>query len=729
MFDILHYMEILRDIKQIEEKLTKIFNFKEQIDIEKFIKTNFNEEELNSLSQNIGEISNDAKQIDDFSDIIFQLKNYSFALNNFIRLLLLKQDFEAVFHFVKKIFVGQIGQIKYTSVKEVYNYLERYFDRFVEIVKNCNIEKNLYLPLILKAFESEKTEPLFAWKRPAIEFMQNFFNENEEWTLNYINSNIEDKYKILEMITDFNTTRGVKMLIDDFILEKNLNEEFNTHILKKYKRETFLELDKRLLNTISDDIKERIACVFLSFGKDNEALTRLKDMYDKTTNENLKNIIADRLEIMESPDAKSEKQFLYSARRKVKDPQERTLGIPFDKLGLKLKSGFEAENIAITYLIDLFKEEKNLSNLKNLEYLKNVFNEIDLDSFSSKIYDVLREKNDIKEAKWAIRLISLFSGEIVTERLVDFASDLFSIGREKEGKYLTECLINTGKLKALKLFNKIKDTEIITQDWKNEMFVLLSKKAKINIEDLNDQLAIGLTNEIEIEKQKNRLFEVFINNRKYTNKNFNILCSNEPFKTLFQKLIWGEYKNDKLYNAFILENETRVYKVKLLDDEQDNFEVGILHTLDIDDRFEKITDIIKDPLFEQFKHIKFDSNDFKQQVTEISNFNGMFISTKSFVEKLLNNNFVINKDENENVFSSLININKELNISCILEFNKPITLNQIYSNLGNVYFIKFSDLIKDNDKYIYSKSNAISAKNLPARYFDYCMTSILTSAQ
>ena len=158
MFDILLYMEILRDIKQIEEKLNKIFNFKEPIDTEKFIKTNFNEEELNSSSQNIGEISNDSKQIDDFSDIIFQLKNYSFALNNFIRLLLMKQDFESVFHFVKKIFVGQIGQIKYTSVKEVYNYLEIYFDRFIEIVKNCNIEKNLYLPLILKAFESEKTE-------------------------------------------------------------------------------------------------------------------------------------------------------------------------------------------------------------------------------------------------------------------------------------------------------------------------------------------------------------------------------------------------------------------------------------------------------------------------------------------------------------------------------------------------------------------------------------------
>ncbi|MDD4110782.1 MAG: hypothetical protein PHS54_04435 [Clostridia bacterium] len=720
-------MEILREIKQIEDKLNKIFNFKEQIDIEKFVKTNLTEEELNSLVENIGELSKDYKILDDFSDLIFQLRNYSFALNNFIRLLLIKQNFEAVFHFVRKIFVGQIGQIKYVSNKEVYNYLERYFDRFIEIVKDCNIEKNLYLPLILKAFESEKTESLFTWKRPAIEFMQNFFNENEAWTLDYINSNIEDKYKILEMITDFNTARGIKMLIDDFISENNLNEELNTHILKKYKRETFLELDKRLLDTISDDVRERIACVFLSFGKDNEALTRLKDMYDRASNESLRTIIAERLEIMESPDAKSEKQFLYAARRKVKEPQERTLGLPFNKFEMKLKSGFEAENVAITYLINLFKEEKNLNNLKNLEYLKNIFDENDLNNFSSKLFDILKEKTDIKEAKWAIRMISLFSQEPLTESLVDFASNLFSLGREKEAKYLTECLTNSGKIEILKLFPDIKETENITPEWKNEIFVILSKKSKINIEDLNDQLAIGQTDDIE--KQKNRLFEAFINNRKYNNKNFDILSSSEPFKSLFEKLIWGEYKNGRLYNAFILENGKRVYKVKLLDDEQSNFEISILHTLDIDDRFEKIIDSIKDPLFEQFKHIKFDSNDFKQQVIEISNFSGMFVSTKDFVDKLQENGFVINKDEDEKVFTSLININKDLNTSCILEFNKPIILTQAYSNLGNIYFVKFSDLIKDNEKYIYSKLNAISAKNLPARYFDYCMTSILKSAQ
>ena len=92
-------------------------------------------------------------------------------------------------------------------------------------------------------------------------------------------------------------------------------------------------------------------------------------------------------------------------------------------------------------------------------------------------------------------------------------------------------------------------------------------------------------------------------------------------------------------------------------------------------------------------------------------------------------NFIINKNENENVFNSLIHINKKINVACIVEFTAPITLSQTYTNLGNVYFVKFTDLIKDKNKYLFSKSDAISVPNLPPRYFDYCMTAIFVSSQ
>lgn len=724
-------MEILKDLKQIENKINEMFGFEIEVDYKKFISENLTYMELNFLAENVKTEKIKTEDIDAFSDLIFQLKNYIAPLSNFIKLLLILKQYDNVFHFVKKIFIGQIGQIKYSSVKESYSFLERYFDRFVEIVKNCEIDVNLYLPLIIKSFESEKGECLFNWKRPAIEFMQNFFNENEEWVLSYLKTNKEHKYKLLEIITDFNTARGIRMLIDDFVSD-DCDEKQNSHILKNYKRETFLELDKRIYDNISNSEKEKLSGVLLAFGSDNEALSRLNDMYEKATDENLKIAIAEKLEIIKSPDVKTEKQFVYASRRKVKEPQERTLGIPFDKIDLNLASGFPANNVVKTYLINVFKEESNLSNLKNLEYLFNVFNKQDLNAFAEKLFGVVSKKDDIKEAKWAIRFFCLLSDENLTKEIVDFDSLLFAYNREKEAKYLTECLVNCGKLEVLKIFSENTMRNLQDTEWKTNMLALLAKKADINIDDISDQLALGHVTEEEISKQKKRLESAFITGREYSSKNFDIISKNEPFKSLCKRLIWGEYKNGKLYNAFVTkENEDgeieRSYLLKLLNEPQENFVIQILHTLDIDDRFEKVIDKIQNPLFQQFKRIKFDVRDFKAQTTEISNFNGMFVNAEKFIEKLKTFGFSINKDVNESNFGSLISFNDVLGLACIIEFNKPITLSQAYSNLGSIYFIKTKDLLKDGEKFIYSKNNAIPAPSLPPRFFDYCMTAVVYS--
>ena len=131
-------------------------------------------------------------------------------------------------------------------------------------------------------------------------------------------------------------------------------------------------------------------------------------MYEKATSSSLRDAIAEKLEIIKSPEVKTEKQFVYAARRKVKEPQERTLGIPFDKIDLKLESGFPANNVLKTYLINIVKEENTLSKLTNLHYLFNVFEREGLETFAEKLYDVVSTKDDIKEAKCAILFCALF---------------------------------------------------------------------------------------------------------------------------------------------------------------------------------------------------------------------------------------------------------------------------------------------------------------------------------
>ena len=81
-------MEILKDIKQIEEKLKTTFGFEIDVDVERFIKDNLTELELEFLSSNITKKEIKNEDIDNVSDLIFQLRNYMFALSNFIKLLL-----------------------------------------------------------------------------------------------------------------------------------------------------------------------------------------------------------------------------------------------------------------------------------------------------------------------------------------------------------------------------------------------------------------------------------------------------------------------------------------------------------------------------------------------------------------------------------------------------------------------------------------------------------------
>lgn len=725
-------MEILRDLTQIENRLKTIFDFNDDFNFESFISRQMTIVELQDIKLKNNEDLE--KNIFEFSDLIFQLKNYIFALSNFVRLLLHCNLQIELYHFVKRMFIGQIGQIKYVSNKQAYTFDEKYFDRFVEIVKNCDIEKELYLPFVLSAFESDKSDALFVWKRPAVEFMQRFFNENEQWTLSYLAMHPEQKYGILAMITDFNTPRGIKMLIDDFISGENSDENKIGHILKKYKRETFFELDKRMLDNVTNKL-DLIQILFI-FGSDTEAISRLKEIYEREEDSEIKNQIAEKLDLIENVSNKTEKQFMYQVKRKIKEPQERTLGLPFDKLNLIYKSGVKANNETYTYIINLFKEDKGLYNLKNLEFLYDIFDKESLNNFAQSVFNVLKKKDDIKSAKWAIRMASLLCDDNQAKNLTDFAIALLYQNRLKEAKYLIECLCYSGNINALKFFNDGKQETVIEDDWREDMKNVLVKKSGLGEDVVGDFLAIGNIDENSYDKQVNRMFKAYINNRRFKSEYFDFLCQNEPFKSLFEHIIFGEYRFDRLNNVFYIKNGERVYLVKLSEDNilnvegnKSEFEIGIVHALDLDERFEAVLTAPVDTLFEQFNYGKYNVKDFNAQVSELSTFAGMFILIESYVEKMAEAGFVKNVENGNYTFSNLININKELNLACVVNLDRPVVRNQEYAVLNTISFYKLSDLIENNGKFIFSAGDALTTGSIPARYFDYCLSTILSCAK
>ena len=167
-------MEILRNISQINEKLIDLFGFKEE-DLENFLNEIMDDELIKKTVENVGNISEKKAELNSLRELIFQLQDYLTPLANLIKMLLYSKNYDLIYDLITKIFVGQIGSIRYQS-KSSTNFTERYFDRFIEIVKNCKIPSEAYIPFIASIFKTEQLDGIALWKRPALEYLQNFYN-------------------------------------------------------------------------------------------------------------------------------------------------------------------------------------------------------------------------------------------------------------------------------------------------------------------------------------------------------------------------------------------------------------------------------------------------------------------------------------------------------------------------------------------------------------------------
>ena len=728
-------MEILTNVAQINDKLKVIFGFEDE-QLSNFLIEIMDDELIKSKVENLGDVQDKKEILNSLRELIFQLNDFLTPLANLTKMLLYSKNYELIFTLVTKIFVGQIGNIKYTS-KTATNFTERYFDRFIEIVKNCKISSEAYIPLIVYVFKSEKLDGLALWKAPALEFLQNFYNENEEWLLNFIHNSTDQKYKILDAIIQFNTMKGVSLLIENYILEQDEKEiEHCLQIIKEHKRDIFKYIDREM-QTADENKLIKFTQIMLSMDNDPEVVARLKDLYEKTEIEKVKELISGKWGISETISIKTEKQFLYAVRRKIKDPQERTLGVPFDHFSVKLKSGYPADNAVYTFIIYLFKQEKNLNNLKKLEILKtNILAEQSVYSFARTMFNVLKTKPDINQAKWCVRMFCLFANQNLLREIFEFMIELFKQNRTKEARYLALCLIHLGHTEILEYFKRlltIKNAYI--EENINFYIDELAKVTGIDKNELNDKLVPNIYNEEELEKQKIRLYDAFISGRLYHKKDFeNLYIENPIYNALAQNLVFGQYKFHRLHNAFILKGKEIEYIVgsPLVETEFEGVDgevlIGIIHPLDCDFKFDKIFNYFENPPFTQFKTTNFDVSQTNRADISVNRFNGTFVNAKDFIEEMQSYGYKINKTNEEIEFSSLVFEMPTLNLLAEIEFEKKLTLNTTTATLGSIRFYYLNDVMKAKGKYITQKYNALSISAVAYRFYDFIMTTICYSS-
>jgi hypothetical protein len=721
-------MIILKDISQINDKLNSIFRLEEQFSGIEFVQDILPESVLKEKVENTGIILGKESTLEELSLLIFQLKDYVPALCNFSNMLLLSKNYLAVYHFTTKLFISHIGNIHYQSQGE-FNYKQRFFDRFIEIIKTCKISKEVYIPFIFEIFKADPSNVLYTWRAPSLEYMKDFYTQNTEWVEEFLQSHSR-KFEMINLLCEFNTQKGLAVAVEEF--EKNSYQSDKLlNLFKQNKTQLLLYIDKNI-GSADSKMLSKYTQILLSLDNDTDAKSRLEEIYKITYDVVLRNLISEKIGLVETSSFKNEKQFLFAVRRELKpeDIQERTLGLVFNKMNLKYSSGLSVDNAGYTFLVNIFKSDANLLNLKKYLSLKGVFEQESLSEFVGELFSVVFFQEDINASKWAIRLIVLFADEKLENELYYITKTLFLENRVKEAKYLTLCL-NAAYKPSFFEFLKESIENNLNNFIKDKAFYLktYANYNNISYDKILDNTASQELTEENIKEQTARLFHAFIANRTFTKDEFeNIFINHKLFNKLAQGLVFGEYRFGGLNNSFILKQDKKVYVVgKELSG--DDFVIGIVHPQDCDTRFQAAYNAIEQPLFNQFDEVLYNVKDFSRSSVFVNVFAGMMIKPYDFFQKLSQVGFEINKESTSLTFNSFIHINKTLSLVAEIELEKPIQLSNPYITVANLYFYQLNDVLFSNGKFITNKQNAIGVGSISNRYFGFILTSIINAVK
>lgn len=713
-------MEILTNYKQISDKVKNIFD----IDVSNVpILDTLSKTDIANLVQN-AKVNTEKSAVANLAELIFQLNEYVPALCNLIKMFLSVKHYAGVVTFMEKLFVAHVGASIYVSKNKEYSHRERFFDRFIEVVKNTDLTLADYLPFLFAIVEDNETSVLSVWLAPALEYLQNVFRENMDEVKEYVDNAPMHKNTYFTLGLEFNTQKAIGEIFNS---GEGANEKLFAKMLKHYYVETMAFFDKNLEQ--AGNKKFHYVKILASI-ENPEVTARLENLYDEERDEEIKAFIKSKLGIADRTDlGASPKHFQVMAQKKVDRPQERTLGVPFEKVLLEFNDGQEANFVDKTYLINIFKEEKDLLNLYGLSDVKTMFKQQGLYDFASALFEAVKKFKDIKEAKWAIRLISLLAYGALEEEIYDFVIALFVNGRVKEGKYFLECLIYSKKEKSVNVISRLVAMGSLKFIEFKEYFVeLYSEIMSKSKSDVQDSLVDDEISEESIAVQKQRLYQNFIAGKSYTKEHFvETFINKKVFNILAQKLVFGEYKQNRLLNLFVVEGEQIKYIAGNAQDGEKDLTIKIAHSLDLDDRFVEARTYFAQPTFNQFDMPTFAVKDNEKTLTKVSSMQGILINALNFNSNMQDYGFVRNTVHESDDTTELVHLCQKLNLLAEVSFEAPLSSRTTTASLEYIRFYKLNQCLKNGPAYIINKANALAIGSIEPRYYNYVLSAVAKS--
>ena len=705
--------------------------------------------------------------IPDYGEVILQLNDYKNLLKNYVELLLKAKKFEHLCMFLNRIFLQQIGDAKYKSVRRMYSIRERYFDRFVEICMYCQIDKSLFMPFFLGIFNSDSKSLMFFYKEPLKEYLDNFLKDGEDDEFISKLVSTENKESISEFALQ-NTNKTLSVLLKGFVYGEITNTSIIKKALAEHKQEAFNIIEEYLGNDDSD-VKYKATQLLILLRDDRRVKDRLKFLYDTTTSTKIKQLLEKECNFNSLIKFETKEEFFNFVDEAVPQIQERLYGARLTRYykneGLN-NTGIDGKTL--TFVMETFKNREADSQLV---FLKSFFRFVDdnmLTSLANVVYEVAVYREKLISSKWALRLIAVFGDKKLLEKMTFELENWFNNNRTiVVAKYFIDLLAECGREELIDILKALLESKL---DKKQIRYIQnkieeLSKSSKQKVEDVKDKLTFDLgfdenggrvvevTNrtlklqiqpdcsvalinpknnkparlhsevvyeglpfkkylknlEKLIKKQKRRLFQSFLEFRNYDVKTFeDCILKNNLLNFLSKNLIWARYKKDKLAEICILkDNKLEHLMGNVILDDFDSYTIALMQPYDINEQKDRLRDRVGKTLFNQIDFPVFDSSHFSGQSNCVDSFSGFFCDAKLFVTRLEKIKYKINNLDNKNEYSMLAKENKNLNLITTIEFNKLKLNNEVNSTtINEIRFYDLNKVSKSGKNFMLDKKDA-----------------------
>ena len=773
-------MIILKSMQDLENVLQDIFKSKYDIgtsyDLSQYVA--YNKGDKNQIFSTILPSSQkvlDMNKVADFAQVVFQLNDYKYVLKNFVEILLATHSYEQLCAFLNKFFVPNVGDYKYRSVQKEYSLEERYFDRFVEIIKYCNIQQDLFFPFFMKILKADASSLCINYKEPLKEYLKIYLKSTQDDLFKY--GNFNDSLDGIEYFLQADTNRTIKFIIDSYVDGKN---NFLTEIKKliiKYKQEA-LNILEAYVNSTNPEISFRAINLLLTFKGEWNIDGYLANIYKTTQITKVKNLIARELELEQFTKFESYSAFIEYVNSTTPSVQERVYGARLKKYYQKYNlNKNNQEGKIITFCMETFK---SLTNDNLLKFVKDYFcyvDEITQNKLARVVYETSCYKNKLN-SKWALRLIACFADDKLLNVMTNELENWYKLKNYKSSEYFLSMLALSGRhevvgivkhllkiveqkqqkmlYKLLEIYVTIKQANLqevydeLTDDFgldekgqrvfelnnKRQLKVVVNSNAKIEIYNnitnkvarCSDKVCSGEINikqylkalEKQIKICNKRLNNAFLEFRNYSKESFEKLILNHNLlKIVAGNMLWGKYRNNRLYESFkVVEGEMQhisgTYLLK-----EDDYTIALVHPLDIVDDMEVVKSLVGNLNINQLDIPTFNQEEYSPNAISVDSLSGIFSNARLFISRLQKLTYKINNLSKNFFYNTLAKANKDINLLTVVEFD-DVKLNEeqnYTTTISHIRFYNLNQVAKDGKNYLLDKAMPLPISAINFRIF------------